>query len=636
MVGNIIGRKIMENNERHSFKTETKKMLDIMIHSIYTHKEIFLRELISNSADALNKIRFEALSNNEMKLDDDLEINLYLNKDLRTIIIEDNGIGMSEQEVIENIGTVANSGSEKFLNALQKKDDALEIIGKFGVGFYSAFMVSESVEIFTKSRNEEAIYWHSEGLESYTLKKTDKEKNGTKIILHLREGKEFEELLDFYKIENLIKTHSNYIPFPIKMDVETQVKDEDSDEEYKMKTVVENKILNSMVPLWRKAKNEIKEEEYHEFYKNKFHEFSNPLGYIHTKVEGMVSYNAMLFIPSKPPFNFMQTSEKVGIDLYSKQVFIMKNAENVLPEYLNFVKGIVDSPDFSLNISREVLQKDKLIKTIGKNLEKKILKNLESDLENKREEYETWWKEFGVAIKNGIYQNPDKKDKLVDLLMFHSNKSNDKLVTFKEYIKNMKDGQDKIYYLVTMDKEKAMNLPQLEKVQDKDYEVLFFIDPVDEFMINFLNEYDGKKIVSLNKSNAIEVDEETKEIKENNSGLLDSIKENLNDKIDEIVISINLKNTAVCIVTDSSGISLHTEELLKKMQNMPTNSKKILEINPNHKIFEVLKLEFEKNGNSEIVKEYSELLLNQALIMEGLEIENPTKFANQISKLMTK
>jgi molecular chaperone HtpG len=626
----------METNERHSFKTETKKMLDIMIHSIYTHKEIFLRELISNGADALNKIRFEALSNNEIKLDDNLEINLYLNKDLRTIIIEDNGIGMNEQEIIENIGTVAKSGSEKFLNALEKKDDALEIIGKFGVGFYSAFMVSESVEIFTKRANEEAIYWYSEGLESYTLKKTDKEKNGTKIILHLREGKEFDELLDPYKIENLVKTHSNYIPFPIKMDVETQVKDEDSDEEYKMKTVIEKKTLNSMIPLWRKAKNDIKEEEYYEFYKNKFHEFSNPLDYIHTKVEGMVSYNAMLFIPSKPPFNFMQTNEKVGIDLYSKQVFIMKNAGNVLPEYLNFVKGIVDSPDFSLNISREVLQKDKLIKTIGKNLEKKVLSKLESNLENKREEYETWWKEFGVAIKNGIYQNPDKKDKLVELLIFHSNKSNDKLVTFKEYIKNMKEGQDKIYYLVTMDKEKAMNLPQLEKVQDKDYEVLFFTDPVDEFMINFLNEYDGKKIVSLNKSNAIEADEETKEIKENNIDLLDSIKENLNGKIDEIVISINLKNTAVCIVTDSSGISLHTEELLKKMQNMPTSSKKILEINPNHKVFEVLKLEFEQNGNSELVKEYSELLLNQALIMEGLEIENPTKFANQISKLMTK
>ena len=607
-----------------------------MIHSIYTHKEIFLRELISNSSDALNKIRFESLSNNELKLDDELEIRIYLDKNLRTITIEDNGIGMNEKEVIENIGTIAKSGSEKFVDALKEKNDALEIIGQFGVGFYSSFMVASEVEIFTKRVNEDAIYWHSEGLDSYVLEKNDKEKNGTKIILHLREGEEFNELLDEYKIEKLITTNSNYIPFPIKMDVDKQVKDEDSDEEYAMKTIVENKILNSMVPLWRKAKNDIKEEEYNEFYKSKFHEFSDPMSHIHTNVEGMVSYNAMLFIPSKPPFNFMQSNEKTGIDLYSKQVFIMKNAENILPEYLNFVKGIVDSPDFSLNISREVLQKDKLIKTIGKNLEKKVLKKLADDLIKIREDYEVWWKEFGIAIKNGIYQNPDKKDMLVDLLMFHSNKSNDKLVTFKEYVENLKDEQDKIYYLVTLDKEKAMNLPQLEKIQDKDYEVLFFTDPVDEFMINFLNEYDGKKLVSLNKTDSEEDNEETKEIRENNINLLDSIKENLDGKVDEIVISTKLKDTAVCIVTDSSGISLHTEELLKKMQNMPMNSKKILEINPNHKVFEVLKVEFDKAGNSEVIKEYSELLLNQALIMEGLEIENPTKFANQISKLMIK
>ncbi|MEA1974785.1 MAG: molecular chaperone HtpG [Bacillota bacterium] len=626
----------MKNNERHSFKTETKKMLDIMIHSIYTHKEIFLRELISNSSDALNKIRFESLSNSELKLDDELEIRIYLDKNLRTITIEDNGIGMNEKEVVENIGTIAKSGSEKFIDALKEKNDALEIIGQFGVGFYSSFMVASEVEIFTKRVNEDAIYWHSEGLDSYVLEKNNKEKNGTKIVLHLREGEEFDELLDEYKIEKLITTNSNYIPFPIKMDVDKQVKDEDSDEEYAMKTIIENKILNSMVPLWKKAKNDIKEEEYNEFYKSKFHEFSDPMSYIHTNVEGMVSYNAMLFIPSKPPFNFMQSNEKTGIDLYSKQVFIMKNAENILPEYLNFIKGIVDSPDFSLNISREVLQKDKLIKTIGKNLEKKVLKKLADDLINVREDYEVWWKEFGIAIKNGIYQNPDKKDMLVDLLMFHSNKSNDKLITFKEYIENLKDEQDKIYYLVTLDKEKAMNLPQLEKIQDKDYEVLFFTDPVDEFMINFLNEYDGKKLISLNKIDSEEDNEETKEIRENNIDLLDSIKENLEGKVDEIVISTKLKDTAVCIVTDSSGISLHTEELLKKMQNMPMNSKKILEINSKHKVFEVLKAEFDKAGNSEVVKEYSELLLNQALIMEGLEIENPTKFANQISKLMIK
>ncbi len=626
----------MENKKTRTFQTETKKMLDIMIHSIYTHKEIFLRELISNSADALNKIRFESLSNEEIKLEDELEINIYLDKKNRTITIEDNGIGMSESEVIENIGTVAKSGSEKFVKALENKNDALEIIGQFGVGFYSSFMVANEVEIFTKRINDESVYWHSEGMDDYTIEQCDKEKNGTKIILHLREGEEFDELLDTYKIENLVKTHSNYISFPIKMDVEKQVPDEDSEDEYKMITVIEKKVLNSMIPIWRKAKNEITEEEYYEFYKNKFHEFTNPLEVIHTKVEGMVSYNAMLFIPSKPAFNFLMSNEKDGVDLYSKQIFIMKNVDNLLPEYLSFVKGIVDSPDFNLNISREVLQKDRLIKTIGKNLEKKILKALSSKLEKEREEYELWWSEFGIAIKNGIYQNPDKKDKLVDLLLFHSNKSGEKLVSLKEYVENMKDDQDKIYYVVTMDKERAMNLPQLEKIQDSDYEVLFFTDPVDEFMVNFLNEYDGKKLSSLNKSDESDNSEDTKEIKEENSDLLDALKENLDNKIDEIAISTKLKNTAVCLVTDSLGISLHTEELLKKMQDMPMNSKKILEINPNHEVFEKLKKEFEENGNSEMIKEYSEILLNQALIMEGLEIENPTKFANQISKLMTK
>lgn len=622
--------------ETHSFKTETKKMLDIMIHSIYTHKEIFLRELLSNSADAINKRRFELLSNNDSSESKNFEINIYLDKNERTITIEDNGIGMAQDEVIENIGTVAQSGSEKFVKALEEKNDAMEIIGQFGVGFYSSFMVAKETEIFTKKEGHEAVYWHSEGLESYTIEETDKEGSGTRIVLHLREGEEFDEFLNERKIENLVKTHSNYVPFPIKMDLETQVPDEDSNEEYAMKTVVENKILNSMTPLWKKNKNEIEKDEYNEFYKNRFHDFVDPLDVIHTKAEGMVSYKALLYIPSRPPLNFMQVDQKAGVDLYSKQIFIMKNAENLLPEYLNFVKGIVDSPDFSLNISRELLQKNRQIQTIGKNLEKKVLRQLKSKLEKNRDDYEKWWKEFGIAIKNGIYKNPSKKDQLSDLLMFSTNKSKDSLVTLSEYVENMQDNQEKIYYLVTMDKEKAMNLPQLEKIQDKDYEVLFFTDPVDEFMINFLNEYDGKKLQSLNKSDASEENEETKEIKEKNVDLLEKMKEHLSNKVDDIIISTKLKNTAVCIVTDDSGISLHTEELLKKMQDMPMSSKKILEINPNHKVFKLLQDEFKANNDSELIKEYSEILLNQALIMEGLEIDNPTKFANQISKLMTK
>jgi len=626
----------MENKKKHSFQTETKKMLDIMIHSIYTHKEIFLRELISNASDALNKKRFESLSNKEMDSNQELIINISIDEDVRTLTVEDNGIGMSENEVIENIGTVARSGSENFVKALQEKDDALEIIGQFGVGFYSSFMVANEVEIYTKKHDHPGIYWHSEGLENYTLEEKDIDETGTKIILHLREGEEFEEFLDTYRIQNLVKTHSNYIPFPIKMDIESQVPDEDSEEEYATKTVIENKVLNSMTPLWRKSKNDIEEEEYNEFYKSKFNDFTDPFDVIHTKAEGMVAYNAMLFIPAKTPMNFLQSNEKTGVDLYSKQVFIMKNADNLLPEYLGFVKGIVDSPDFSLNISRELLQKDRLINKIGKNLEKKVIRKLKSNLEKNREDYENWWQEFGIAIKNGIYQNPHKKDQLVDLLMFYTNQSKDKLKTLKEYVEGMKTAQEKIYYLVTMDKEKAMDLPQLEKLEDQGYEVLFFTDPVDEFMINFLDEYDGKSLVSLNKSDTENISDEVKDIKEKNSGLLDRMKEILDDKVDEILISDKLKSSAVCLVTDSSGISLHTEELLKKMQDMPMQSKKILEINPNHKVFEILQDAYEKDESSQLIEEYTELLLNQALIMEGLEIENPKKFANQISKLMTK
>jgi len=626
----------MENTKTHSFQTETKKMLDIMIHSIYTHKEIFLRELISNASDALNKKRFESLSNKAMDSDENLEINISIDEDARRLTIEDNGIGMSADEVIDNIGTVAKSGSENFVKALEEKNDALEIIGQFGVGFYSSFMVSNEVEIYTKKHDNPGVYWHSEGLEKYTLEEKDITETGTKIVLHLREGEEFDEFLDVYRIQNLVKNHSNYIPFPIKMDVESQVPDESSEDEHGMKTVVENKLLNSMTPLWRKSKNDIEKEEYNEFYKSKFSDFTDPLDVIHTKAEGMVAYNAMLFIPSKTPMNFMQNNEKTGVDLYSKQVFIMKNADNLLPEYLGFVKGIVDSPDFSLNISREVLQKDRLINKIGKNLEKKVLRKLESNLKDNREAYEEWWKEFGIAIKNGIYQNPQKKDQLVDLLMFHTNQSKSQLKTLKDYVEGMKEEQEKIYYLVTMDKEKAMNLPQLEKLEDKGYEVLFFTDPVDEFMINFLKEYDGKTLVSLNKSDIGDISEEVKDIKEKNSGLLDKMNEILAGKVDEILISDKLKTSAVCLVTDSSGISLHTEELLKKMQDMPMQSKKILEINPNHKIFEILKEEYTRNKDSDVIEDYTELLLNQALIMEGLEIENPKKFANQISKLMTK
>lgn len=626
---------MMTAKEKRSFKTQTKKMLDIMVHSIYTHKEIFLRELISNSADALNKIRFKSLEDKSILADDeDLKIAIEIDEDLRTLTVEDNGIGMSKSEVIENIGTIAQSGSEEFLNALKEKEDALEIIGQFGVGFYSAFMVAQEVEIYSKRPNDKGVYWHSTGMEEYIVEDYDKKTRGTKIILHLREGEEFDEFLNENKIQSLVKKHSNYVPFPIKMDVESYEPVENSEDD-DMKKVIKNKTLNSMTPLWKKNKNEIEKEDYHEFYKNQFHDFSDPFDVIHSKAEGMIAYNALLYIPSKASMNFMHDDFKPGIQLYSKQVFIMKHAENLLPDYLNFVRGIVDSPDFSLNISREMLQKDRQLNRIGKNLERKILRTLENNLKENRDAYENWWNDFGIALKNGIYQDPSKKDDLIDLLLFSSNKTDDGYTTLNEYVDHMKPDQEKIYYLVTRDKQKAMNLPQLEKIEEKDYEVLFLTDPVDEFMINFINNYADFELSSLNKA-SFDDDEGIEALKEENKDLLETIQENLKNKIDEVKISNKLRNTAVCLVTDNQGMSLQTEELLKKIQDLPANSKKILEINPTHEIFKILKNEFEKNKDSEVIKDYSEILYNQALLMEGLEIENPTAFANKISELMIK
>ncbi len=626
--------------KEYSFKTKTKKMLDIMIHSIYTHKEIFLRELISNSADALNKIRFKSLTNKKLLDDDtDLEINIEFDKDKRTLSVEDNGIGMSRQEIIDNIGTVAQSGSQNFLEKLKEEKDAMELIGQFGVGFYSSFMVSSKVEIISKKPDNEAVKWVSKGDGKFTIDTSKRKKHGTKIILHLREGDEFDEFLDQYKIQNLVKKYSNYIPYPIKMDFKKQIPDESSDKENTTKEVVEKKILNSMKPLWKKNKNNIEEKDYKEFYKNFFGDWNEPFDYIHTKAEGLVSYHALMYIPSETPPNYYHKDFKPGLNLYSKQIFIMKHCEELLPEYLHFVKGIVDSPDFSLNISRETLQKDKKINRIGKSLEKKIIKLLEKKLENNRENFENWWENFGTTIKNGIYQNPSKKDMLQDLLLFHSTNSKEGRTTLSEYVDRMTDKQKYIYYLVTSERKNAENLPQLEKINEKGYEVLLFTDPVDEFLTTFLNKYNDYELKSLNKEEIDLEKEDNKSIEKKekeNKTLLETIKNNLKDKVNEVKLSKRLNKSAACLVSENSGMSIHTEELLKKTQNLPFESNRILEINPNHKLFSILKNEYDNNKNSKIIKEYSDLLYNQALVMEGLPVENPSEFAKKISDLMVK
>ncbi len=624
-----------KNKETYNFQTKTKKMLDIMVHSIYTHNEIFLRELISNSADALNKVRFKSLTEKDiMDEDEDLKIKIEVDKQNRTLSVIDNGIGMTYQEVIDNIGTVAQSGSSDFIEKLQKKEDAFELIGEFGVGFYSSFMVSKKVTVFTKSPRSNGVRWESKGEGQFTIEEYNKEERGTIVKLHLREGEEFDKFLKKHKIQNLVTKYSNYIPYPIVMDFEKKVEKEDSGEK---KTVTKEQVLNSMTPIWKKSKNEVEEEDYIEFYKNNFHDWNDPFDIIHTKVEGLVTYDALMFIPSETPPNYYQKDFKPGINLYSKQVFIMKHCDNLLPDYLNFIKGVVDSPDFSLNISREMLQKNSQIKRIGNNLEKKILKKLEKKLENDRDNYEDWWKKFGTPIKSGIAENPSLADKLENLLLFESSNSKDSMTTLKEYESRMPKDQEEIYYLVTTETDNPENLPQIESTLDKGYEVLFFNEPVDEFVANNMDDYNNKKLKSLNKSDSnIDESEETKKAKKESKNLLETIKNNLEGKIDEVKISNRLKKSAVCLVTDESGMSIHTEELLKKAQNIPFQSKKILEINPDHKIFKIMKEEYDKNKNSELIKEYSDLLYDQAMIMEGMSIDNPTEFANKISELMVK
>ncbi len=633
--------------ETKQFKAESKRLLDMMIHSIYTHKEIFLRELISNASDAIDKLYFKSLTDDKVGLNkDDFAIWITADKDTRTLKIADNGIGMTEEELENNLGTIANSGSFKFKNE-NKLDEDNQIIGQFGVGFYSAFMIAKKVTVISKAYGSDKAYrWESEGVNGYTITEDSKGSAGTEIILELlddTDDENYSEFLDQYRIKSLVKKYSDYIRFPIKMEVtHSRPKDQTEEEKKEGKApeyedYIEVETLNSMVPLWKKNKNELKDEDYKHFYTEKFFDYSEPLKYAHVKNEGNANYDALLYIPSKAPFDYYSKEYEKGLQLYSNGVLIMDKCADLLPDYFSFVKGLVDSDDLSLNISRELLQHDRQLKVIAKSIEKTISSELKKMLRNDREKYEEFWKAFGLQLKYGIYSDYGMhKDKLQDLLMFTSSKEN-KLVTLDEYVTGMGEEQKYIYYAVGDSIARIEQLPQTELVKDKGFEILYLTDNVDEFAIKSLREYKDKEFRSVSADDlGIENTEKQEEIKakeEENSDLLKELAAALDGKVTKVILSQRLKSHPVCL-TSEGDISLEMEKVLN---SMPTDQKihaqRVLEINPEHEIFNKLKA-ISEAGDKEKLAKYAQLLYTQALLIEGISIENPVEFSNLICELM--
>jgi molecular chaperone HtpG len=622
--------------KKREFKTESKRVLDLMINSIYTNKEIFLRELISNASDALDKLYYLSLTNKDIKVKkNDLEIKIDLDKEARTLTITDNGCGMTEDELENNLGVIAESGSLHFKEENEGKDD-VNIIGQFGVGFYSAFMVSDKVVVESKSYKEEDSHiWESTGVDGYTISKGKKETTGTKITLYLKKDTEdynYSDFLTEYKIRSIIKKYSDYISYPIKMMVENTRKKEDSDE---YETYTEEATLNSMVPLWKKDKKNIKNEEYNNFYQDRFHDYEEPLKVLHFNMEGKVNFTALLFIPSHAPYDFYSKEYEKGLALYTNGVLIMDKCSDLLPDYFSFVKGVIDTEDIPLNISRETLQDNKNIKLIAKSIESKIKKELLSMLSDERDKYEEFYKAFGMGLKFGIYNDYGiNKDKLSDLVMFYSSKDK-KLTTLKEYTERMKEGQESIYYACGESVDKIDMMPQVESVKDK-YEVLYLTEYVDEFTIITLAEYNSKKFVNVSSENTdISTEEEKKhinEINDNNKDMLSSMKDLLGDSVKEVKFTSKLKNHPVCLTTEGE-VSTSMEKVIN---SMPTGEKikasEVLEINSNHKIADKLK-ELYKDNKEEFEK-YTKVIYFEARLIEGLPIDNPTEMSNLMCDIM--
>lgn len=642
-------------SETKEFKAESKRLLEMMINSIYTHKEIFLRELISNASDAMDKLYFKSMEDNsaEAITRSDMKITLELDKDARRITIADNGIGMTADELENNLGTIAQSGSFAFKNENEKTED-VDIIGQFGVGFYSAFMVAKKVTVISKAYgSDEAFMWQSEGVDGYTISGAQKDSYGTQIILEIKDNTEEENYDDFltpYKIKELVKKYSDYIRYPIMMDVEHEKLREGTgvdgkEPEYDKEIVTET--LNSMVPIWKKAKSELKDEDYNQFYKDKFYDYTNPLLHIHTKTEGTATYSALLYIPEKAPYDYYSKTFEKGLQLYSSGVMIMEKCSDLLPDYFSFVKGLVDSEDLSLNISREMLQHDRQLKIIAKSIEKSIKNELKKLQKNDREKYEKFFETFGAQIKYGIYESYGmNKDELKDLLMFKT--SNGGNTTLEEYVSRMKEEQKYIYFASGSSVSRIESLPQTELVRDKGFEILYLTDNIDEFCLQMMHSYEKSAPADSEDKPApiefksvaaddlgLETEEEKEEIKkeqEDNKDLFNFMAEKLSGKVKSVKLSQRLKSHPVCI-TSEGMLSVEMEKVLSAMPNsQDAKAEKILEINPNHPIFGKLKSLYDTDKDK--VAEYADILYAQALLIEGMPIENPVEFSNKICEIM--
>ena len=628
--------------EKQQFKAESKRLLDLMINSIYTHQEIFLREIISNASDAMDKLAYLSLTDQNVGLSrSDFAIDITVDEKERLLTVSDNGIGISREDMEENLGTIAKSGSLQFKKDMDQQED-IDIIGQFGVGFYSAFMVADAVTVISKKYgSDEAWMWQSSGADGYTITACEKDAAGTQVIMHLKadtEDENYSRFLQEHELRSLVRKYSDYIRYPIRMDVtKTRVKEETKDSDKpEYETYTENETLNSMVPLWQRAKKDVTEEEYDRFYQEKFFDYENPLATIHLSIEGNITYKALLYIPARAPYDFYTKEYKKGLQLYSSGVLIMENCEDLLPEHFRFVKGIVDSQDLSLNISREMLQHDRQLKLIASNLEKKIKSELKKLLENDREKYEKFFNAFGRNLKYGLVSEYGMhKELLQDLMLFWSSKEQ-KLVTLQEYVDGMGEGQEHIYYAAGESRQRLSQLPQMELLQDKGYDVLFFTEDVDEFIPQTLQKFAEKDFKNIASDDlGLTSDEEKKAMEEKNEAAkptLDFIKETLGDRVKDVRLSATLKSHPVCLVPDE-GMSFEMEKYFQKMNpEMGFKAGRILELNPEHDVFATLQIAVAQDPDK--AKKYVEVLYDQALLMAGLPIDNPTEYTDRICSLM--
>ncbi len=628
------------NQETLGFQTEVKQLLDLMVHSLYSNREIFLRELISNASDAEDKLRFEALQDDGLyEKDSDLKIRVEFNKELKTITVLDNGIGMSRDEVIENLGTIAKSGTKQFFEALtgdQTKDS--QLIGQFGVGFYSCFIVAKKVEVITRRAGEsraKGVRWISEGENDYSIETVDRAKRGTKVVLYLRE--DADEFLNGYRLREIITKYSDHISFPIIMDKE-DIKDDISDKD-KDKIESGEDTVNSATALWTRNKKEIKNEEYNEFYKHIGHDFEDPLAHIHNKVEGKLEYTSLLYIPSQAPFDLWDREQRHGVKLYVRRIFIMDDAQQLLPPWLRFIRGVIDSDDLPLNVSREILQKNKVVDSIRSGCTKKIIGLLKSIAKNDEEKYQKFWKIFGKVLKEGVVDSADYKDDLSHLFRFSSTHEDteDQKVSLKDYVDRMPESQKSIYYVIADSYMTAKSSPHLEIFRKKDIEVLLLSEPIDEWVTTHLSEFDSKKLQSVNKGELdlgdIQDEGEKKKDKENNKAhdeLVKRIKDILDEKVKEVRVTSRLTTSPACLVSDDNDMGRHLEQILKASgQNIP-GSKPILEINPDHPI--IKKIDGEKDND--LFTDWSHILFDQALLSEGGQLADPVNFVNKLNAMI--